>query len=151
MRSNARQPHPQGRRGQAADLPAPAPTPNTPRKDGVTLNALVRSLEADWHLGLAARDNTWSPSKSNDALADKVYGQLKRLHFSSGPALDQALSSFKQIAPGFEHAERLKLLHGTLRSQTQSPLSRAGTPLGTEGTRNVPLKTLKLSQPCEYL
>ncbi|KAF2642160.1 hypothetical protein P280DRAFT_449672 [Massarina eburnea CBS 473.64] len=136
MRGNVRF-QSQGSRGQSAGpgaphAPAPAPAPNTPRRrDGAGLNALIRSVEAEWRLGLQARDDTWSPSQTTHRLADKVCGQLKRLHYSSGAELDRALASFRLIAPGFEQSKRLELLHGTLKSQTRSPVSGTGT--GTRG------------------
>ncbi|KAF2678023.1 hypothetical protein K458DRAFT_423437 [Lentithecium fluviatile CBS 122367] len=145
MRRNV---HPPGNRGQSAGPGpgAPATAPNTPRKDGAALNRLIRSLEDEWRLGLDVHDRLLSPSQRGDTLAGKVYGQIQRLYYSSEPALDKALEGFRQIALGFEHGKRLELLHGTLKSQTRSPLSRTGTPSSSQARPgSVPPKTLKLS------
>jgi hypothetical protein len=145
MRRNVK---PQGNHGQAAGPGAPATAPNTPRKTGKELNELIRSLEDEWRLGLDVHNKLLSPDKRSDTLQGKVYGQIQRLFFSSPTALGTALDGFRQIAPGFEHGKRLELLHGSLKSQTQSPLSRAGTPASSQGRSvNMPPKSLKL---CEY-
>jgi hypothetical protein len=123
--------------------PAPATTPNTPRKDGAALNKLIRSLENEFRLGLPVSKGLLSPSRRSDALSGKVYSQIQRLYWSSEPALGRALDHFRQIAVGFAPDKQLEVLHGTLKSQTQSPLSRTGTPLSSQAwPGNVPLKTL---------
>lgn len=135
---------PTGNGGQSAGpgAPAPATTPNTPRKDGAVLNKLIRSLEDEFRLGLVY-EGLLSPSKRSDALSGKVYGQIQRLYWSSEPALDKALDGFRLIAPGFAPDKRLEVLHGTLKSLTQSPLSRARTPSSCQARPgNVPPKML---------
>ena len=129
--------------------PAPATTPKTPRKDGATLSSLIRSLENKFQLGLDISEGLLSPSQRSDALPGKVYAQIKHLYWSSEPALEKALDSFRQIATGFIPEKRLEVLHGILKSQTPSRMSRAGTPLSSQGgLSNVPPKSLI---PCEYL
>lgn len=118
----------------------PPPQPRTPQhpKTGAALDELILSLEREWRLGLEIRDKLWSPQKADkESTSDKVYGQIKRLFYSARPALDSALAIFKSTAPGFAPEDRLKVLHGILKSVTQSPISRAGTPL------NEPPKSLK--------
>ena len=135
-------------RGQdtGAGAPAPVPTPNTPRKGGAALDRLIRSLEDEYGLGLI-QQGLLSPSQRSDALTGKVYGQIKRLYWSSEPALEEALEKFRQIASGFAPEQHLGLLHGTLKSQLQSPLSKAGTPSSSQARRSdVSLRTLV---PCE--
>jgi hypothetical protein len=132
-------------RGEDAGPGAPAPvtTPNTPRKDGAALNELIRSLEDEFRLGLVYDEKLFSPSRRSDVLSGKVYGQIQRLYWSPEPALGRALDHFRQIAVNFAPDKRLEVLHGTLKSQTQSPLSRTGTPLSSQARPgNVPLKTL---------
>lgn len=148
MPENTRQPYRSATSHQAAA--AQPVVPSTPRKNGVGLNALVCSLESEWQLGLQTRDELQSPSQRPDTLATKVYGQIQRLYYSSGPELDHALASFREIADGFEHSERLKVLHGTLKSKTKSPASRVGTPLSRQVNRNLPPKTLKLATLSKY-
>jgi hypothetical protein len=142
----------QGNRSGAGRSNDPQPTiagslpPHTPRhpKTGAALDDLVRSLEHEWRLGLKVRDTLWSPHKVDEkSTAEKVYGQIKRLFFSARPALEEALESFKEIANGLPPDERLKTLHGILKSKTQSPISRAGTPL------NEPPNSLKSVQMCK--
>lgn len=139
---------PPGRSTQAA-APASGPlsvpqTPSHPRT-GTALVQLIRSIEDRWSLGLKIRGDDWSPHKSTtEDIADKVYGQIKRLFFSARPALDAALENFEQTRGGFAHEKQLELLHGILKSKTHSPISRAGTPL------NEPPKSLKPSQMCKW-
>ncbi|KAH7407003.1 RNA dependent RNA polymerase-domain-containing protein [Phaeosphaeria sp. MPI-PUGE-AT-0046c] len=129
------------------------PPPQTPRhpKTGAALNALIQSLEHDWRLGLHIRGDLWSPQKSDkQSKSDKVYGQIKRLFFSARPTLDSALETFKNLAPGFTQGERLHLLHGILKSITQSPISRAGTPL-SEPPKSLKSKSVnQLSRQTTY-
>lgn len=120
--------------------------PRTPRqpKSGAALDELIQAFEDKWRLGLKVRGTLWSPQKSTaENTADKVYGQIKRLFFSSRPALDSAFEIFETVAPGSAHENLLGLLHVILKSKTQSPISRAGTPL------NEPPKSLKGSQLCK--
>jgi hypothetical protein len=148
MRRNA----PQGNRGQdggpGAPAPAPATTPNTPRKDGSGLNKLILSLENEFRLGLDVHDGLLSPSQRSGAITGKVCAQIQRLYWSDEPALEKALESFREIATGFKHEKQLEVLHGTLKSQTRSPMSKAGTPLSSRARPgSVRLKPLI---PCEY-
>jgi len=119
--------------------------PTTPRhpKTGAALDNLVIALEEEWRLGLRVRGPLWSPRKTDKTPAETVYGLIKRLFFSARPALDAALDNFRETAPGFEHSKRLDLLHGILRSKTQSPISRTGTPL------NEPPKSLGSVHMCK--
>jgi hypothetical protein len=105
--------------------------PTTPRhsKTGADLDSLVIALEEEWRLGLRVRGPLWSPRESKGSTSEKVYGQIQRLFFSAEPALDAALDNFRETALGFAHSKRLELLHGILKSKTQSPISRTGTPL----------------------
>jgi hypothetical protein len=140
----------QGNRSGAGRSNDPQPTiddslpPDTPRhaKTGVGFDDLVRSLEQRYRLGLKVRDNLWSPQKVKSA-EDKVVGQIKHLFYTSRPALEEALKSFQDIENGFPPDERLKTLKGILKSKTQSPMSRAGTPL------NEPPNSLKSVQTCK--
>jgi hypothetical protein len=137
----------QGNHGQPVGPGAPATAPKTPRKDGAALNKLIRSIDAEWRLGLDIHNSLLSPSKRSDSLQGKVYGQIQRLFYSSQESLDRALDGFRLIAPGFTHDKLLNVLHGTLKSQTPSPLSKAGTPLSSQGTTvKAPLPTLKLCE-----
>jgi hypothetical protein len=120
--------------------------PHTPRhpKTGAALDELVRSLEDEWRLGLKVPGLLWSPQRADvKSTAEKVYQQIKYLFFSAQPALDDALNSFKSQAIGFPPDERLKVLHGILKSRTLSPISRAGTPLSE------PPKSLNSVQTCK--
>jgi hypothetical protein len=142
---------PQGNhRQQGAGPLSVRPVLNTPRKDGATLNVLIRSLENEWQLGLQPRDQTWSPSKTVDRLDQKVCGQLKRLYYSPGPELEEALNIFRKIAPGFQDEERLGLLHKTLKSQTMgqknSSVGRKQTPLAVETKKLETLSSVKLCE-----
>ncbi|KAF2874093.1 RNA dependent RNA polymerase-domain-containing protein [Massariosphaeria phaeospora] len=141
MQQNPRLPHSQrlghtgGNRGLRSGAGSPAPAlqiPATPRhlRTGDGLNSLIRSLESDWKLGLKVRDHTWSPSTSTGRLEDKVFGLIKRLHYSHATALERALSDFRRLAPTWENGERLRLLQSTLKAATLgSPVPRAATPL----------------------
>lgn len=136
-----------GRTGLEQPIAGSLPAPHTPHhpKTGAALNALIRDLEHDWQLGLAVRDKYWSPHKADkESLSEKVYGQIQHLFYSARPALNDALDIFKNTAPGFAQSARLNLLHGILKSKTQSPVSRAGTPL------NEPPKSLR-SEPVNPL
>jgi hypothetical protein len=125
-------------------LARPPATPHRP-KSGAALEALILDLENKYRLGLKVRGDTWSPRKTAgvETIADKVYGQIKRLFFSARPALDSALERFCQTAIGFEHHKQLELLHGVLKSITHSPISRTGTPL------NEPPKSMRSVPPCK--
>jgi hypothetical protein len=125
-------------------LARPPATPHHP-KSGAALKALILELENEYRLGLKVRGDTWSPRKNDgvESIADKVYGQIKRLFFSARPALDSALDRFRQTATGFEHHKQLELLHGVLKSITHSPISRTGTPLNEQP------KSLRSVPPCK--
>ncbi|KAF1914659.1 RNA dependent RNA polymerase-domain-containing protein [Ampelomyces quisqualis] len=139
----------QGSSSRAGRSNGPQPTiadtlPHTPHhpRNGAALDNLILSLENEWHLGLKLRDSHWSPQKTDEkCISDKVYGQIKRLHYGAKPTLNSVLENFQDIAPGFAHDERLKLLNGLLKSKTRSPISRTGTPL------NEPPKSLGSAQP----
>jgi hypothetical protein len=140
----------QGSNGRAGRSNGPQPTiagslpPTTPHhpRNGAALDNLIISLENEWHLGLKLRGSHWSPQKTDEkSMSDKVYGQIKRLHYGAKPELNALLDNFRSIAPGFAHEKRLELLNGLLKSKTQSPISRAGTPLSE------PPKSLKSVQP----
>jgi hypothetical protein len=117
-------------------------TPRTPRhlKSGAALDRLILALEKEYRLGLTVRGDGWSPRKTTETKADKVYGRIKRLYFSPTPTLEPALDRFHEIASGFAHDKQLDLLHGILKSVAQSPISRMGTPLNEppESSRSVP-------------
>jgi hypothetical protein len=126
-----------------ATTPRPPQTPRHP-KSGAALDDLIQTFENKWRLGLKVRGPLWTPQKSTlENTADKVYGQIKRLFFSSRPALDSAFEQFEADAPRSAHDSRLGLLHVILKSKTQSPIPRAGTPLYE------PPKSVKESQPCK--
>jgi hypothetical protein len=123
--------------------PAPATTPNTPRKGGAALNKLIRSLEDEFRLGLVYDEKLFSPSRRSDVLSGKVHGQIQRLYWKSEPALVEALRSFRQIAVGFAPEKRLEVLQGILKSQMKSPMLMTETPLSSHARPgNVPPKTL---------
>lgn len=122
----------------------PPSTPHHP-KSGAALDRLIIALENEWRLGLKTRGPLWSPQRTDEkSTAEKVHGQIKHLFFSARPALDAALDSFRDTAPGFAHNKRLDLLHGILKSRTHSPISRTSTPL------NEPPKSLKSVQLCKF-
>lgn len=119
----------------------PPTTPHHPR-NGAALDSLIVSLENEWKLGLKIRDSHWSPQKTDEkSISDKVYGQIKRLHYGAKPELNAVLDNFRNVARSLPHEMRLEVLHGLLKSKTQSPISRAGTPL------NEPPKSSKSVQP----
>lgn len=125
--------------------PADKSTPQRPRT-GAALNDLVSAFEAECHLGLQVREETWSPSQNGNSLPDKVFGQIKRCYFSSEPALRRTLNDFKINAVDLPQKERLELLHQLLRSQISSPPSTRGTGLHTpQDGLNKPLR----SQDCK--
>jgi hypothetical protein len=121
----------------------PPSTPHHP-KNGVGLDNLIIDLENEWRLGLKVRDVLWSPQRTDKkSITDNVYGQIKRLYYTAPLALDEALGTFKETALEFPHNKRIDELHRILKSKTQSPISRANTPL------NEPRKTLKSVQLCK--
>jgi hypothetical protein len=118
--------------GPAASLPLPG----TPHRRGADIDNLIRSLEDKWKIGLKLRCTEWSPKKSaGDDVADKIYGIVKRLFFSSQRALDDAINTFEQTAPRTAPRDRLGLLYRALKDGV-GPVSRTGTP------KNDPPKSL---------
>lgn len=130
--------------GPSASVPVP---PSTPRKKGEALNQLLRSLEDQYQLGFKVSGEPRSPINKTSA-ADPVQNRIQHLFYRQKPALDEALVAFATTATYIPQAQRLSALLDILRSKTQhdSPVSRAGTPLSA---RNVPPKTLKAPQPCK--
>ena len=101
---------------------APASLPRTPHqlRHGQGIDERIRSLEADWRLGLKIRGIRWSPrQKSNGDLADKVYGLVKQLFYKSRTELDQAITTFYELAPACLENGRLDLLITILSSKTE--------------------------------
>ena len=114
---------------------APASLPQTPHhaRRGRAIDELICEIEAEWQLGLEVRREPWSPRHiSTNNQADKVYGLVKQLYYSSNSALSQAIDTFKELAPTFPRQDRLTLLLRTLRSKTNTQerdsLSKVGTP-----------------------
>jgi hypothetical protein len=135
------------RSGRSEPTVAGSLPPSTPHhsKNGAGLENLIITLENEWRLGLKVRDALWSPQHTDKkSITDTVYGQIKRLHYSAPPTLDEALDTFRETALGFAHNKRIGLLYGILKSKTQPPISRADTPV------NEPPKTLKSVQLCKY-
>lgn len=119
-------------------------SPGTPRhvRNGPGLDNVIREIENDWKLGLQSRDASWSPRGSNNSLADKVYGLIKRLYYTQKPALDRSLGEFQAQALGVrDPIARLGLLYGKLMDHKGAPVSRAGTP---QSARSTPLKPPRL-------
>ena len=118
-------------------------TPARPRS-AAALNELIRQLNVEHQLHLPVRDENWSPSKNANSptLADKIVGQIKRMYFSAGPALQRVLDDYKTKAANLQQRERLNLLHLLLRSQTSSPSARV---TGTQTPRDDPHKSLRSS------
>lgn len=134
-----------GPAGPAASLPR---TPHHLRRV-VAIDERIRSLEAEWRLGLKVRDENWSPGGVlPDDQPDKIYGMVQRLFWYTETALDEAIGSFRELAPVFPHEERLSLLSRVLTSKLKkdgkTPPSRTGRP------RNDPPKSLKQSLISEY-
>lgn len=153
MRPNAALAASNGNRGQGAGAgpAAPAASFGTPHRErnGVALDDLIRSLEAEWQLGLKLH-GLQSPSQRAESLSGKVYGQIQFLHYSSPGVLHKLLDGFRQMAPVLQPATRLELLNERLNMEMPSK-SRTGTPASSQGNRNVPPKTLKSAQPCEFV
>ncbi|KAF1844339.1 uncharacterized protein K460DRAFT_317788 [Cucurbitaria berberidis CBS 394.84] len=121
-----------------------ASLPKTPHhlRPGAAIDELIRSLEAEWRIGLKVRGADWSPlRRSTNDQADKIYGQVQHLFYSARVALNQALATFKELAPFWPHEKRLELLSGVLSSKKgdKNTISRTSTP------KNDPPKTLKSS------
>lgn len=134
-----------GPAGAAASLPG---TPHHLRP-GAAIDERIRSLEAEWQIGLKIRGAGWSPHRSNaNDTADKIYGLVQRFHYSAETTLNQAIASFRELAPEFAPEKRLDLLYRILSSKTKKdsidPISRTGTP------KNEPPKSLKASLIGEY-
>lgn len=144
MRRSTRQANPQGGAGpNAAHGPG---TPQHPRT-GDTLNEIIRQLECEFNLGLEVRSETWSPLKNDSSLANKIQGKIKRLYFSSEPALQQILDDFKAKAGNVVRGKRLELLHQLLRAQTSSP--RSPNVPGSRSLRDESHKSLR-APPCTF-
>lgn len=130
--------------------PAHVPQSETPRraKAGAALEEFIVAIENEWQLGLKMRGPLWSPHKSRNvqSTADKVYGLIKRLFFTSRPALDAALKSFRDaaLAPGCVQGKRVHLLHGVLKATAQSPMPETSTP------KRHPLRSLGTTTECEW-
>ncbi|PVH93172.1 hypothetical protein DM02DRAFT_619483 [Periconia macrospinosa] len=136
---------PAPRTERTAGRTAAPPTPNTPRsRNGAGLNSVIHSLEHKWNLGLEPRDDNWSPEKNSDSLGNKVYGQLKRLHYAPDTSLQRALDTFQQVALGTRPEKRLQELHRILKSNIiQTPTSKNVTPVSLNRAQNQPQKSLK--------
>lgn len=121
-------------------------TPHHP-KSGTALNELIRTLEADWQLGLRVRDDPISPAQSC-APADKTYGKIQKLFYVARPALDRALDTFGKIATGFKPDQRLELLDGVLKSElcAKSSPTRTETLLDSRSRNELPKSLI-----CEYI
>lgn len=134
-----------GHRSSAAPASVPVHhTPLTPRKTGVALDNLLRSLEHQYQLGFKNKSE-WSPARSKTA-ADVVAKKIQHLFFSSRTDLEDALAAFAKIATSTAQNERLGVLSNILRSKV--PRSRTGTPTST---KNVPPRSLDTAQPCKYI
>ncbi|CAO2652575.1 Nn.00g008580.m01.CDS01 [Neocucurbitaria sp. VM-36] len=133
--------------GSASGPAAPAASlPATPHhlRPGAAIDALILSLEAEWHLGLRVRGADWSPARSRtDDQADRVCGLVKRLFYSAETTLNQAIAGFREVAPVLPQEKRLdvlcQLLSSKVQKNGQDPISRTGTP------KNDPPKSFKAS------
>ncbi|OCK74509.1 hypothetical protein K432DRAFT_409803 [Lepidopterella palustris CBS 459.81] len=124
--------------------------PTTPhrRRTGEGLNNIIRSLESRWNLGLSVRGPDWSPSTSAKTLADKVFGQIKLIYFSSEPALHRTLDEFSAYASNYPQAGRLEYLFVLLRKASGSAGRKVS---GYESPQNDPPKTLRSPFPNQIL
>lgn len=116
--------------------PASLPSPQTPQsRDGKALDALFQSLDSKWKLGLKAFEAQPTSSQNQTTVGD-TYAKIKRAFWTSRQILYDITRRFDSIAPNLRPDERLRYLHGMLK--TEAP-SRTATPVNT---RNVPPKTL---------
>ncbi len=130
---------------------APASLPRTPHhlRPGQAIDDRIRSLEAGWSLGLIIHDSNWSPSQSRkDNPADVAYRRVKQLFYESCTKLDQAISTFEDLAPTWPENERLGLLNGLLYSKIERKNSRW---TNTVTPKTVPSKSFTASLMREYI
>ncbi|ORY13850.1 RNA dependent RNA polymerase-domain-containing protein [Clohesyomyces aquaticus] len=137
----------QGNRGPSRPrTPTPLGPASAPRPSQRTIDfeAIIVSLESKWKLGLEIRPPTWSPHKSENNTADKVYGRIKHYYYSSSSIqtkeiIDEFEAEAAQIQ-GLE--ERLELLRMKFPPpQKSTPKTNRTT--GTHTPRDDPHKPLR--------
>jgi len=116
-------------------------------RNGKDLDRLLKDLDSTCQLGLKFRDSTWSPARSDkSSLSEQVQGKIKRLYFSSAPALHRVLDEFKgQLAdhPRSASGDRLQSLLVLLDKETGSPFPGRPASGASHAPRDNPHKTLR--------
>ncbi len=137
--------HSFGSHARQAGPSASVPAPSTPQKDGKVLGQLIRSFEAQHHLGLTV--SAESKLRFKDlSKEDVVTNRIQDLYFLDATALKDAFETFAAIAESIVKSEQLDALLKILRYKIQhsSPMSRATTPLSKRNTQS---KDLRVAVP----
>lgn len=74
--------------------------PTTPKKTGVEINRLARSLNSLWDLHLPIKEGAERPAKvpNRGAMEEQIYQKIRQLYFRDSETLNRALDSFSEKA-----------------------------------------------------